>query len=255
MTVFTQLRVVCNCVPPSNRILPEASIRVDRGAPLMISRAVELLLIAVVLVGGVLAWRTGRERARLGAEYARLAKAAGDLTVADSTKIHILAIETDEPLHYAWRVYLPPNSRRTLFRGGSGTQSLMTATSQEGRVARVRIRQSAEKGRLQVYQSFERRSITKPDLGDERLADLVHGHEGEIQVEQLGSGGVAVIDPAGSADLLRLVMPAAMQAKAQETLGPTALDTFLPDLFRVEIGPEMPLPKWPKRVSSGVFGP
>jgi hypothetical protein len=209
----------------------------------MIRKATELFLIAIVVIGGVLAWRSGRERARLGVEYARLSHAVGDLTITDPAKIHILAIDTGEPLHYAWRVYLPPHTNRML-RGGSVSRTLISASQPQEFVVRIRIRQSAEKSRLQIYEQIEfGRSVN--DLGDERLAAIVRGHEREILVEQLGTGGVAVLDPSQSAVLLRLVMSEGMQSKARQALDPEDIPRFLPDLLRYELSPQPPEPRPP----------
>jgi hypothetical protein len=202
----------------------------------MFRKAVELLLIAGVLVGGVLAWRTGRERARLAAEYARLARAAGDLTITDPTKIHVLAIDTGEPLHYAWRIYLPLNVDRKVF-SRFRSMELLTASKPEEFVMRVRIRRRPDLTGLQIYERGEF-GINESNLGEERLANLVLGHEGEMQVEQLGSGGVAVIEPDQTPVMLRLAMPPGMQAKALHMLDAAEQKSLIPELYRWEIGPD-----------------
>jgi hypothetical protein len=207
----------------------------------MIRKAVELLLIAAVMVGGVLAWRTGLECARLGAEYARLARVAGDLTITDPTKIHVLAIDTGEPLHYAWRIYLPLNVDRKVF-SRFRSMELLTASKPEEFVMRVQIRLRPDLTGLQIYERGEF-GINESNLGDERLANLVLGHEGELQIEQLGSGGVAVIEPDQTPVMLRLAMSPGMQAKALQTLDASDQKSLIPELYRWEIGPEKSKPR------------
>jgi hypothetical protein len=70
---------------------------------------VDWLLIVAVMIGAVQAWRSGLERARLTERLARLARKAGDLRIADETKVHVQALETEVPLEFAWRVYFPRN--------------------------------------------------------------------------------------------------------------------------------------------------
>ncbi len=201
----------------------------------MIRRAVELLLIAVVLVGGVLAWRTGRERARQGADYARLAKAAGDLTITDPAKIHILALETGEPLHYAWRIYLPPNynwNARNSWGGGGGSWNSQATEL----IARVRLRENPGTGHLELFEHLPGGG-GKFSRGETRLAGLIRGHEGEILVEQLGSKGVALVDPDRRADLLRLTIPESLRAKDRETFEGLERQGMAPELLSIEFGP------------------
>jgi hypothetical protein len=217
----------------------------DNPGDSMKRKIVDLLMFAIVLVGGIAVWRTGQERSRLGKDYARLVKAAGDFTIQDSSKFHILALDTGEPLHFAWRVYLPPNSRLRL-RDSSGGEHTHSGGAGEF-IIRLRIREEAGKGRLQVYQNFAGGSNTQ-SFGDERLAKLLLGHEREIRVEQLGSGGVAVVDRDQSMVLLRLTIPESLQTKARDSLGPadsdsSLLNRFLPDLYLWELGPDSPSPK------------
>src|SRR5690349_2510660 len=76
----------------------------------MMRNAVDLVLLAVVLVGGVLAWRAGHERARLAAHYGRLVDAAGELPADDPSLVYLKALDTGDPLHFAWRVHLPAST-------------------------------------------------------------------------------------------------------------------------------------------------
>lgn len=216
----------------------------------MIRKAVEWLLIAAVLVGGVFAWLTGRERARLGAEYARLVKSAGDLTITDPDKIHILALDTGEPLHYAWRVYLPPKHKLRMDSASGGSRGSHVFSGGRGEfIARARLRVESGRGVVQVYRGIEYGSGTF-SISNRKLTDLLAGHEREILAEQLGSGKVAVLDPDETSVLLRLRLPEGLEAKAQETFDPAELNQFVPELFYWDIGPDPPRVK-PKPPSSG----
>ncbi len=57
----------------------------------MSRRVVDGFLLALVLIGGTLAWHTGRERGRLTQHYERLVRMVGDLPIKDPSKVHVLA--------------------------------------------------------------------------------------------------------------------------------------------------------------------
>src|SRR5262245_45684962 len=79
-----------------------------RGAGGGLARSVlALLVLAVARAGAVLAWQAGRERARLAAHSDRLVAAAGELPADDPTWLCLKALDTGDPLHFAWRVHLP----------------------------------------------------------------------------------------------------------------------------------------------------
>jgi hypothetical protein len=71
-------------------------------------RVLDLYLLIAALIGGTLAWQTGRERSRLSEKYDEPARVTGDLPIADASKVHVRALDTGDPMHFAWRVYYPP---------------------------------------------------------------------------------------------------------------------------------------------------
>jgi hypothetical protein len=70
-------------------------------------KILDVILLLAVLIGRVLAWRTGEERGRLTERHRRLAQVTGDLPIEDPSKVYVLALETGERLHYTRRVYCP----------------------------------------------------------------------------------------------------------------------------------------------------
>ena len=111
-------------------------------------RLFELCLLALTLTGLYFVWQSGQQRSAARAEYERLVRLTGDLPITDVSKIHALALETGESLHFAWRVYLPPNCRIMVKHNG-GSSSLFRSNPQH-LIARVRFREQPP-GRLQVY--------------------------------------------------------------------------------------------------------
>jgi hypothetical protein len=199
----------------------------------MTRRAIDLILIVVTLVGGVLAWQTGQERSRLAATYARLSRKAGDLPIGDPSKVHVMALPTGDPRHYAWRVYLPPKYSYELRSQTSGGQRSASDASEF--IARVRFRED-DQGQLQVYTRFGSGS-SRGGLGGRPLAELLRGRWNKIAVEQLGAAGVVAIEPDGKAIVLKLTLPEDMQSEARQRLSVNDQERLVPRFFELEIGP------------------
>jgi hypothetical protein len=197
-------------------------------------RYVDLILLVAIVVGGVLVFQTGRERSRLQNTYDRLARKTGDLEIANRAWVHVQAIDTGDPTHFAWRVYLPPNYSE-IVRSSLGSQSQGSTTDARELMARVRFRED-EKGLLEVYTHFSN-SSSRTFLGDQRLAKFLRAHWDKIRVEQLGSGDVVAIPPDGTASLLRLTLPEEIQSEAREELSPDVVNRFVPVLYEIELGP------------------
>ncbi len=70
-------------------------------------RLLDAILLLIALAGGVFVWRTDQQQARIRAKIERMTRTAGDLVVTDPSRIHVVALDTGEPLHFAWRIYLP----------------------------------------------------------------------------------------------------------------------------------------------------
>ncbi len=193
------------------------------------------LLILVILIGGVLAVQTGLERSRLTERHGRLARLAGELPIADPSKVYIRALDTGEPLHFAWRVYFPPNYRQSL-RSRFASLGSSTSTKPSEFIVRVRFRED-DQGTLDNYTHFANGS-SRSTFGDKSLADLLRNRWDRVRVEQLGMPEVAVLETDQPGVLLRLALPDDMQDEARKTLSPGIHQQFLPVLFELEIGPE-----------------
>jgi hypothetical protein len=200
-------------------------------------RLLDWLLILALLSGGILACKTGWERSRLEARHALLARMTGDLPVTDPSKVYFQAIDTGEKLHFAWRVYLPPNYRHILSCRAAGSSSLSTSTSSgpSELIARVRFRED-EQGQPDVYEHFGG-SSGRMGLGDQALAELLHGRWDWLRVEQLGAPELAVLAPGDTAVLLRLTLPDDLEAEARKKLA-RSMQQSLPVLFEIVLGPK-----------------
>ncbi len=202
-------------------------------------RVWELFLLLVVVVGGILAWNTGRQRSRLQAEYQRLSRLTGDIPIADPTQVYMRAIETGEPLHFAWRVYLPPNYRQ-IVTDSSGSSSSSWSSGATEFITRVRFRED-EQGLLQVHTRFSGGS-GRMSLGDQSLAKLLRGRWDKIHVEQLGGDDLITLKPDQSAVLLRLTLPDDIQNESREKLNSHIQERCVPVLFELQLGPKISKP-------------
>ena len=199
-------------------------------------RGVELVLIAAIAIGGYLAWQTGKERGRLQRTFDRLARKAGDIEIGDPNQVHLRAFPTGEPLHFAWRVYLPASyPARVRVRTGHSSSDTSGSRSQPLEfIARVRFRED-ENGVLNMYWKFagyDRRE----SVGDRAFATLLRGRWNEVAVEQLGADGVVAIDPDRLITLLRLRLPASFQESAKTALSPDQQKELVPVFFELQLG-------------------
>jgi hypothetical protein len=188
----------------------------------MFRRLLDLSLIVLLLIGGFRAWTTGRERSKLQAESERLIKATGDFRIGDPAKIQILAIETGEPFHYAWRIYLPANHQFVKFRNSmwAGTN---IGTKPVEFIGRVRIIE--EHGIIKAYDYFYGGSRNVEEIGGKKLADFLRGRWDRLVVEQAGEKGLATSDPDVAFLVFRLTMPPEMLAEARAKF-PEEMDKF-----------------------------
>ncbi len=175
--------------------------------------AIDLALVVVILIGGVLAFRAGGERMGLAAHHARLVDAAGELAVDDPTLIYLKALDTGEPLHFAWRVHLPPKTTlavRSQMAGGSSTSTSSHSDPQE-LIARVRLREEAP-NQVRVYTKFAGGSGTS-GYDSPELARLLREHAHELKIEQIGRSEAVTITPDATKPtvLLRISIPDAIR--------------------------------------------
>lgn len=201
-------------------------------------RVVDGVLLLVILVGSIMAWRTDRERARLQAEFQRLARITGNFTVDDPSKIYIQALETGEPLHFAWRIHLPPATTRTLQNHGLGGVGETWVNDAGDFIARVRFLEGKE-GRLGIYEHLGSTSMQR-DYGNQELAALLHGRWDKIRVELPDSHNVRVIERNATVLLVRLTLPADIEAESRAKLASASQYSSLPVLLELRLAPESP---------------
>jgi hypothetical protein len=121
-------------------------------------------------------------------------------------------------------------------RSRTGVWGTSTSSTPREFIARVRFREDAD-GILNLYQSFAGGS-SRGGFGDKALAELMNGRLDKVVVEQLGMPDLVTLEPDAPMVLLRLRLPAEMQAEAREKLSRPDQEQYIPVLFDVAFGPE-----------------
>jgi hypothetical protein len=212
---------------------PIAKIEVNLRRKLL-----DAILLLIALVGGVLVWQTGREQSRLQAKIDWLTRTTGDFSITDPSKIHVVALATGEPLHFAWRVYLPADYELV----ERGTPAWPVSASPAGSVPsrelilRARFREDAE-GRLNLYENLESQS-SRTQFGAASLSKVLHGRFDKVLVEQLGRNAVVSVGVDEPLDLLKLKLPADMEAEIVKEMSPDERTRHNPEFFSLSFGPE-----------------
>ncbi|MHB1561332.1 MAG: hypothetical protein ACYC61_28125 [Isosphaeraceae bacterium] len=196
---------------------------------------IDLVLLVIILAGGVLAWQAARERVGLTARYKRLVAAAGDLAVDDPNMVYLKALDTGDPLHFAWRVHLPAAADlnvRCRTGNGIGMEESWSLAAPTDLIARVRLGEN-ESGRVGFY--------TRPYVGNVLwldspvLVQLLREHTSELKVEQAGKLGAVMLDPNSKQHtvLLCVTMPESWRDKARRDLPDLSSTT----LVEMTVGP------------------
>lgn len=196
----------------------------------MIRRVLDVLLLSIALAGTVPALRTAREVRRLTIERDRLAKIAGDLVVVDRSKTHWLALDTGEPMHFAWHVYTPANCRLIL---RSDTVPEASFGFPQGElIVRLRFRDDLQRNKL-IFINFEGHESYTYSL-DATASGLMRDYEKTLKIEQGGALATAVVDPARPFVLLRITLPQEAVSDAEKKLD-ERLRKKLPVLYQLTI--------------------
>ena len=171
---------------------------------------IDLSLIVLTLIGGYLAVQSGRQRALLSSQVARIEKRIGSFPISDPRLVHIQAIETENRLEFAWRIYLPANYKMTrvlqLNSSGSSSGEISTAKPFE-MIARVFLRE--ENGLVECFSSFGfANSVSR--IQWPIYADAIREKRNQLKIEQLGKNKLVTFEPDDEFTLLRIAIPIEM---------------------------------------------
>lgn len=208
------------------------------GGRIVRFRIIDAALLVATIAGAVVAVSTARTLHGLQAEHARLGRTAGELVITDPALLHVRAIDTGDPLHFAWRVYAPAGQWRVWAEtGGSGRSSSTHSDSQSHEfIARVRL--TARSEQATVYTSFHG-SASSSSFGSAEMLQFLIDHSHEIQIEQLGERTTASIKPGQPATLLKITVPENLVDQARQAFRDPNATPLVPNVFecRVEFNP------------------
>jgi hypothetical protein len=198
-------------------------------------RAIEVLLVIAILIGAAFLMWSVPARGELQERYDQLVVKTGRLEITDPTRVHIRAIPTGDPLHFAWRAYFPPNYPFA-YSCSNGGGSSSRSESWEG-ILRVRMRNVD--GNLQLYYRFMGGSGLR-SFGTGGLRQFLKEHPDliqKLQIEQLAAKEPLNFAPDEAMTLVKISLSEEAQADARRELKDWEYRSLTPDLEWIRIGP------------------
>ncbi len=163
-------------------------------------RFLNVLFLLITIVGIVFVCRVRTDYIATRHEYARLSAKVGRMPIVDKTKAHVRALQTDDPLDFAWHVYTPPNWDGTwqhqVLRQGRGKHHSMNSMPVTG-LCRVRFRKID--GKWRVWRKYLNGSeVSEVSFG------ATYDQPQSLRIEQLGQKQVEVVSADEITTLLKI---------------------------------------------------
>ena len=154
--------------------------------------------------------------ADLQAEYQPLAAQFGAIPVVDPEKYLVTRVETDDPMHFLWRVYYPAGVK-VIERDGSGGSSSSGSTSYSQAVERFyRCRLELDEAYLYVH-TLDRGGGSKMSVGSSEMATFVQERWDELDIEALE--GTVELATDRVLPFLRVRVPENLWNEFEQTVG------------------------------------
>lgn len=212
-------------------------------------RLINITLALLALFGTIVAFRESSVNRDLSAEYRTLAAETGYLDLIDFSKVHVVALPSEDPLHFRWRIYLPEKCTVSWKTKNQWDDVSGSSAGPQNFVAQVRFRKN-ENGFVRVYTDLESFGGVGA-LGGRELQEFMRDHWDDVDIYQLGSEGPALVDPEEIATLLRLQLPKYIADEAKEVLHTRSAGQVLPVLYHVQFGTEEAWQKTEQEKSAG----
>lgn len=165
-------------------------------------RLINGCLLILAVVGACFSIRAGLGYQHLRAKHRKLIAKVGRLQIEHPDKAHFVAIDTGEPLHYAWQMYVPASFDTQWKILGAGDGGSSGSLQPYFDLVRVRVRKQANGGATLWIKELGGSRM----LGlDARQLALLEGQR--FAIEQLGSEGTAVVGREQVVTLIRLSDP------------------------------------------------
>ena len=196
-------------------------------------RWMNIALFLAALYGAYVAVREEQLNRKLSVQHRTLAAETGFLDVTDPNKVHVVALPSEDPLHFRWRFYLPDNYT-VIWRTNQWGEGKDSSSGPRNFIAQVRFRKS-EYGFVRVFKDIEPHASVG-SLGGRELQTFLLDRWDQIELVQLGADDPAIVEPQEVATLLRLRMPEAMAKEAQAVLPAAWVNGVAPVLYEVQVG-------------------
>lgn len=190
-------------------------------------RLFDFILLLIAIAGVVPAWLTGIEVRRLTREHERFARMSQSLIVTDPAKIHLIAIDTGDPYHFAWRIYTPANFQISLSSFGSFIQ-----TKQGENLIQVRFIRN-HYGQMCIFTNLLGNTYYMYNF-ERETAEMLRDHWNDVTVYRAGSTGSVVAGENGRLVLLRLTLSEDALREIGPKLDPTSRGR-LPLIYETEL--------------------
>ena len=154
----------------------------------MVHKALNFVLLVAIVVGGFLAWRTGEERSRLTRRTGGWRRSPAISRSTTRRRCTSWPWIPGRTLHFAWRIYLPPNYTQIIKHNAGGPTLLVG--DRRGPDDRPGADSRERPGPARNLHPVSGRQQPM-SFGDKALADLLRDRWDEVRVEQLGADGVA----------------------------------------------------------------
>jgi hypothetical protein len=201
-------------------------------------RIVDAALAIATIAGAIIAVNSASKLHALQQEHTRLSRTTGDLIISDPGQVHVLALDTGEPLHFAWRVYAPAGHMMIAESsdGGSSTSTGFNTRPHEF-IGRVRFSKQRN-GRISVYHNFGSGAGLR-SFGSAETFEFLSQHWNELDIEQLGADATAHVKPGDSVTVLRIRLPENLAAEASKRSTDGSSGRLDPDIYglRLELNP------------------
>ncbi|MFO0904397.1 MAG: hypothetical protein U0939_15440 [Pirellulales bacterium] len=198
----------------------------------------EGVLILSILVGAVLAVRSGLRYRRISDQNVHLVRQTGRLQIDDPTRVHMLATPTGEPMHWLWRVYYPvgysPASGIKTMSGAMTSGGGSPTTTPQEFWLRVRLRETSP-GTMQIYSSYASGSSLS-GLEDGPIRKEFPNWWNDIEIEQLAIDEPLTYGVDEGAVYLTLRFPPHRLKEIEQKLGVEARRRYEKGIVRCYLG-------------------
>ncbi len=216
---------------PDSDIKPQLPKRSFRGHHFF-----NIVLVVIALIGVWKSISLQSQTIELKKILQRLKTQFGDLEIGDPALIHIRAIKTNEPLHFAWRVYVPANCKcaTSMMSGGSSLGSSGTFSSAPSHfIARVRLYKNAQ-GELGIYETWQSGS-SYSSVANSDLMDHLRENASLFDIELAGEDETIAIAPGQTMTILKISVPPELQAQHPEWQQNNDIKHYLPTVLQLQL--------------------